>query len=352
MSTADNTNIHRWLDEAFAGIVMTPDLQDLKEELRGNLAARLSELIAGGTDAATAATRAIDELGDIRELIAEVDGPAPSAAAGAQWSAAERTPQPAAGGARGSTNAPPTAASVNEAYRVNRVRPKPAFVVGVVISAIVGTVGVLLAALGAVGLLALPTGVIVLMSGVAAAGIALVVGLSLAQETTTNHPMPGNRAGGYLWATLLAVFGLEIGGLIALGTLAAWVSALAALSAVAAIVLFAFLGATQTNRKKSWAREVARQYQADDRFSQDPVAAARFGIYTVVIWILAFAAFVVLSMTNGFAWSWLALLAGFAVFFLVLARMLFPAERHTTAHPNTNTNTNPMDDTIRKDDRP
>jgi hypothetical protein len=43
-------------------------------------------------------------------------------------------------------------------------------------------------------------------------------------------------------------------------------------------------------------------------------------------------------------------LAGFAVFFLVLARMLFPAERHTTAHPNTNTN--PMDDTIRKDDRP
>ena len=41
MNAIDNPNIHRYLDEAFAGIAMTPEIQDLKEEIRGNLAARV-----------------------------------------------------------------------------------------------------------------------------------------------------------------------------------------------------------------------------------------------------------------------------------------------------------------------
>jgi len=53
------------------------------------------------------------------------------------------------------------------------------------------------------------------------------------------------------------------------------------------------------------------------------VAAARFGLYTVIIWIIAIALFVVLSIAVGFAWSWLALVAGLVTFFLVLTRMLF-----------------------------
>ena len=46
-------------------------------------------------------------------------------------------------------------------------------------------------------------------------------------------------------------------------------------------------------------------------------------MYTVIIWIVAITLFVVLSIVVGFVWSWLALVAGFVVFFLVLARMLF-----------------------------
>ncbi|WP_308466286.1 permease prefix domain 1-containing protein [Rathayibacter soli] len=324
MSTADNTNIHRYLDEVFGTVTMTPELQDLKEELRSNLSARVNELTASGTDAPAAATRAIDELGDIRELIAEVDGsPQPTAV------------EHATGSARASSAGRP-AISIQEAYRVYRVRPKPAFVVGIVIAAIATAVGLLLAALGAIGVLALPAGVVILMTGIAATGAAWLVGLSLVQETTTNHPMPSNRAGGYFFATLLTVFGLEIGGLIALGVIAIWAVVFASLGVVAGIVLFAFLGATQTNRKKPWAREFARQAQADDRFTQDPVAAARFGIYTAAIWILSFAAFVVLSMTVGFAWSWLALLAGLAIFFIVLARMLFPSHPTPTNEKSDN----------------
>lgn len=299
MNAIDNSSIHRHLDEAFAGIAMTPEIQDLKEEIRGNLASRVDELTAAGMGANEAAARAVDELGDIRELIGEIDGGGPARA--------------------GTNNA--------GAYLLYRVRPKPAFVVGIVVASLATVLGLLLAALGATAVLPLPVGVVIAMAGVASTGIAWIVGDSLAHETTVHHPMPQKRAAGYFLASLLGAYGLAVGGLVALGTVPAWVVVFAALGVVASIVLFAFLGATQTNRTKTWVREAARGHSVEDRFSQDPVAAARFGMYTVVIWLLAFAAFAVLSATVGFAWSWLALLAGFAVFFLTLARMLFPPER-------------------------
>jgi uncharacterized membrane protein YkgB len=70
----------------------------------------------------------------------------------------------------------------------------------------------------------------------------------------------------------------------------------------------------------------AEHEQIGDRFANDPAAAARFGIYTVIIWIVAFAAFAVLTVAIGWAWSWLALVGGLVVFFMTLARMLFVPE--------------------------
>ena len=49
MTTRPSTSaldVHRLLDEAFAGVLMTPDLQDLKEEMRANLVARTGEIEA------------------------------------------------------------------------------------------------------------------------------------------------------------------------------------------------------------------------------------------------------------------------------------------------------------------
>src|SRR4051812_36514011 len=100
---ADSSDIHRLLDEAFEGVTMTAELQDLKEELRGNLAARSAELQATGRDAASAARTAVAELGSIPELIATV------------------------GGGDGAPLAPGVAAA--EAARLHRVRPKPGFVI-------------------------------------------------------------------------------------------------------------------------------------------------------------------------------------------------------------------------------
>lgn len=288
-------DLHRLLDEAFAGVVMTPDAQDLKEEMRANLIARAGEFEAGGQSPSEAARRAVSELGDVRALL-DLSAAIPAGGPGGWEAAAQR----------------------------NRVRPRPAFVVGIVVAALAATIGLLLATLGATAVLTLPIGVTIALLGIGATGVAWIVGDSLVQETTTNHPMPASRAGGYFLASLLAVFGSGLGGLVALRMVPLWTVVLAALGVVAAIIVFSFLGATQTNRHKAWVRAIQReQPPMPNRFIDQPEAAARFGIYTAVTWVVAFAAFVVLSFTIGWAWSWLALLGGLVVMMLMLARMLF-----------------------------
>ncbi|KQX08067.1 MULTISPECIES: permease prefix domain 1-containing protein [unclassified Leifsonia] len=311
-------DIHRLLDEAFAGVDMTPDAQDLKEEVRANLIARVADLEASGRSTTDAARQAIDELGDVRALIAD-----PSAADTVD-SAGATTSAPVA------SVTPPRQTNPwnqNAAYLSARVRPKPAFVVRVVIASLVALAALVVAGLAAAGVLALPLGVTILMIGVGAVAAGWIVGDSLVQETTTNHPMPGRRGAGYALATILTVAGLGLGALIALGAIELWGIAIAAVILVAGIVLFSFLGATQTNRHKAWLRQAQREMSVGNRFEEEPESAARFGIYTAVIWIVAFAAFIVLGFTIGWLWSWLALLAGFVVMMLVLAQMLFGSRK-------------------------
>jgi NADH:ubiquinone oxidoreductase subunit 3 (subunit A) len=296
-----SSDIHRLLDEAFAGVEMTPDAQDLKEEIRANLVARVAELEAAGRSSTDAASLAIAELGDVRELLADL--------------AASSGPVAAAPGA---------APSMEQLYVRNRVRPKTGFVVRVVVWSLAAVVGIVLGILGATGVLPVAVGPVIAFFGVAATGLGLVVGDSLAQETTTNHPMPSRRAGGYALATFLAAYGLGFGGLVALGALPVWAIVFAALGVIAAIILFSFLGASQTNRHKAWVRHAhAESSHAGNRFEQEPETAARFGIYTVVIWLVTFAVIAVLVFTVGWWWAPLAFAAGFGTMMLVLARMLF-----------------------------
>jgi hypothetical protein len=290
-------SVHRLLDEAFAGIEMTPDAQDLKEEIRTNLVARVEDLEATGVAPERAAAQAIDELGDVRPIIAE---------------AAAADPGPLSAAAD---------------HLRHRVRPEPAFVVRTVLLSLLATAAVVVVVLDAVGIL--DVGLAGL--AVAVAGFALPLGWvtadALRQETTTNHPLPTGRAAGFGTAVALTLLGLGVGWLVLQGLATGWLVA-AAVATVAGIALFAWLGATTTNRHKSWVLgHQAAAPDAVDAFSQDPATAARFGMYTVVLWLVAITAFVVLSLTVGWAWSWLALVAAFALWFLLLARMLFPPKR-------------------------
>lgn len=289
MSTLD---IHRLLDEAFAGIEVTPEVQDLKEEMRANLVARVEELRSGGVEPAEAARRAIAELGDIRSIVDDtvrVIGPAPP-------------------------------------WQRHRVRPRPAYVLRTVLVAIAGIaalgVGVLLVTNG-LGPGARPGLDIAATVAVMALAGGFLVGDALRQETTTNHPVSRRRAVGYATATALGLAGLGSAAGYLPDRAMAWLVAGAVLI-VSAIAMFTYLAATQTNRHKPWVLQVqARHEQAGDRFERDPAAAARFGLYTVSIWLVAFAAFVLVGFTVGWVWSWLALLGGVVAMLLTLARMLF-----------------------------
>jgi len=290
-----NTDIHRLLDEAFAGVEMTPDAQDLKEEVRANLVARVAELEASGRPPAEAARTAISELGDVRELLGEQD--AVQAVTSNGYAALQQR---------------------------HRVRPKTGFVVRVVVWSIAAVVGIVLAVLGATGVLPLPIGPEIGLFGLASTALGLLVGDSLAQETTTNHPMPEKRAGGYALATFLAAYGLGFGLLVGTGALPVWGIVFAALGVIAAIILFAFLGASQTNRHKAWVRQAQHDApRVGNRFEEEPETAARFGIYSAVIWLVTFAVIAVLVFTVGWWWALLAFVGGFAAMMLVLARMLF-----------------------------
>lgn len=289
-----NTDIHRLLDEAFQGIDMTPDAQDLKEEVRANLVARVDELESAGVAPADAARQAIAELGDVRALLDESPDASPRAPANDYAALQQR----------------------------HRVRPQPGFVVRIVAWSAVAVAAITLGLLGAVGVLPIPVGAQIGIFGLASTALALIVSDSLSQETTTNHPMPQNRAASYALATFLGAYGLGFTGLVISGALPVWGVVFAALGVIASIVLFAFLGATQTNRHKAWTREALRN-EPPNRFEREPETAARFGVYTAVIWLVTFAVIAVLVFTVGWWWAPIAFVAGFALMMLVLARMLF-----------------------------
>jgi hypothetical protein len=303
--------VHRLLDEAFSGIEMTPERQDMKEEIRANLVSRVAELREGGLDAAEAARRAVENLGDIRAVLDDTDpGPATPVAAGAAG-AGSPTATPAA--------RPPSWARLG---MQQRVRPRPAFLVRTVLLSFLGLTGLAVLALDATTALdARTAGRLAAVVAVALATGAITAD-SLRQETTVHHPMPTPRACGYGAVAALALAGAGLGWQYVPDRAVGWLVA-GAVPLLGAVLAFTYLAGSQTNRTKAWVLHQGAAAQFEDRFSQDPVAAARFGMYTVVTWLVAIVAFVVLTLTVGWAWSWTALVAGCAATMLTLARMLF-----------------------------
>ena len=301
MTTFDSSSIHRHLDAVFADVPMTPEAQDLKEEIRGNLAARVSELEASGVASPAAVRKAIAELGDVREIVAQLGE----------------------GGPDGHPD------SVVDAYLRNKVRPKPGFVIRTMLFSLVAAAAAAdyvfsLVADGSGSAVARPPLVLA-----AALALGWIVVDSLRQETTTNHPLPTGRAFAYGIATTDLVIGLAVGGYAVSASFRRTAILTSVPLVVIALVAFIYLGVTQTNRKKAWVRALTRDPLAHiaTQFDLEPAAAARFGMYSGALWITAICAFVALSLIVGFAWSWIAFAVAVIVQLVMLARMLFPMDR-------------------------
>lgn len=282
-------DVHRLLDEAFADVEMTPERQDLKEEVRANLMARVAELQAGGLPGGAAARRAVEELGDVHTMIDGTEPPGRGAAT---------PPWP------------------------HRVRPRPEFVLRTVVLSAIGVAGLAVLTLAAaVGDVPLGGELAAVLAVAVTAGA--VTADALCQETTSNHPMPVGRAVAYGIGVLLILAGLGGGWRYVRGDGLGWLIG-GAVPVLVAVGLLSYLGATQTNRHKQWVMRMQESHAAvGDRFTEDPAAAARFGVYTVVTWLVAIAAFVALTLTVGWVWSWLAIVGGMVVMMLMIARMLF-----------------------------
>lgn len=296
-----NTDIHRLLDEAFAGVEMTPEAQDLKEEIRANLVARVEELEASGIPPADAAASAIGELGDVRELLGDPD----------------------AGDAGSRTDAAPRRTGHDLAFVAGtRVRPEPAFVVRTVVLSIVAAAAVVLFVLALFAVVPAGLGGALGIGLVFSAALGVVTGDGLHQETTANHPLPAARSTWFGIATFGVLTAVVCGAVFAVNLAQIWLVVVASLLLVASIALFSWLGATQTNRHKAWTRRM-HENMPPNRFEEHPEVAARFGIYVAVIWVLTFAVMAVLVFTVGWWWAPVAFVGGFAIMLLVLARMLF-----------------------------
>ncbi len=294
MSTQNHSTIHRHLDALFADIPLTPEAQDLKEEMRANLSARVAEFEADGLSPAKATQKAIAELGDTEELL--------------------RTIRP-------SGDAPAGAAA---AFLANKVRPRPAFVLRVVALGALAVTAATVVTFAATNLLHWGVGVQVALAMVAVAvPCGVIVADSLRQETTASYRLPARRAAGYGIATGLGIAGLAMGLVIADTPSELWPLAVGVPLVVASSLVFTLLGVTQTNRKKAWARELQGRHEAADRFKEDPAAAARFGMYAGAIWMVAVAAFVVMVHAYGAVVALSAILAGVIATMLLLARMEF-----------------------------
>ena len=302
----ENLHIHRLLDKAFAGVELTPDTQDLKEEVRANLIARAAELEQSGVSPEEAARRAVAELGDVRELLGETDA------------ASARPSTDGASGAR-------TTAWSPEAWARHRVRPRPGFVVRTVVLSLVAAAALVVLVLGALQVVPLEVPALVWIGLAFSAPLGFVTADALQQETTANHPLPTGRAVAFGLATFGVLEGLALGGAYIRALDAVWLVIAGAVLLVASVALFSWLGATQTNRHKAWTRQV--HADMPNRFEAEPETAARFGIYTSAIWAVSFGVFLLLGFTVGWWWAPLALVGGFAVMMIVLARMMFGSDK-------------------------
>ena len=281
-----------YVDRLFAGYDDTPEIKDFKEEVTANLAERIRGLVANGLGEEQAFEKATAELGDITAIADEVGKKRRNEAIGRMYMGA-KVPL-----------AKRTAAGLTAAS------------------------GLLLLAAG-LALIAFFGGwQSVAAYNLSAILLSLACGLyayfGLTQETAAHYAMKSRRALAYgavclagFLGTGLAVVSFLSGGsemTIALGVKIAFM-----LPAICGLV---FLLATEPKRQKPWLEAMVKQEIEKSmdfhRDMVDPAKAARFGVMSVGLWILAAALFATLSIAVGWRHSWL-------VFLFALAAQVFMA---------------------------
>jgi MFS family permease len=300
-------NTRKQIEALFSGYEKTAELADFTEELESNLNDRIASLMRKGLAEQEAANKVLAELGDISLLADEL-------------------------------SLKKKQEVFSEMYMETRnyISPKR--------SALYALCGLVLGAGILIPLLVWFASGIMLelvatMLPFSMAGILGFVYLGLTQETATHEAMRGKRALWYVLAAGLILFGILAALITYLGVeftslsaeeLAAHgapdsVSMLAAIAILIAfilpgIALGVFLTLTEKDRSKPWVikrREEHMKY-ANEEFGS-PAAAQKFGLICGALWIAAIACFILLTITIGIKFSWLAIVVALVTQMLVMA---------------------------------
>jgi len=311
-------NAKEFVDSLFKGYEETAALADFKEELLGNLNAKIESLVKKGIDAQAAFTKASAELGDVSELADEL-------------SFKKRKEV------------------FEEVYMDIRNFMDAKRVAGYVIFVVLALFGIITAAVvffagGTRDSNINLTAVFAAMQPFLTAAAAGFTWLGLTQETSSVYPLNKKRAAWYAAAAGLIVFGLLTVPIVlfgrlndgadkALGAIPALDGGLEKIGAISILIPFVlpgigilvFLALTEKDRLKPWAKDFRdKAVKREMEMWSDPAAAARFGMFSGAIWIFAAGMFVLLGLLIGFKFSWLVFVFATAFQLLVQGVMSKP----------------------------
>ena len=276
-----------YVDRLFADYEDTPEIKDFKEEITSNFKERINGLMAEGLDEEKAFDKAAAELGDITDTADAVGKKKRNEAIGQMYIKAKVpvTKKTAAGLAAASGLL--------------------LFAAGLALTAFFSKTENQLFYYISSFLLSVSCG--------------MYTYFGLTQETAAHYAMKKGRAAAYaavcfsafLGAGLAVVsflfFGFEMSA--SLGIKIAFI--------LPAVCVLIFLLVTETKRQKPWLKAmVDRDIENSMKFHMDmvsPVKAAKFGIASCGLWILAAAVFITLGSVLGWRYSWLVFIFALAI---------------------------------------
>jgi MFS family permease len=267
-----------YVDRLFAAYDDTPELRDFKEEITVNLRERVKELTGKGMAGDEALEKACAELGDITAIADAVAKQKRTETIGQMYMKA-KVPLTKR-----------TAAGITAASGALLIAASIAFI------SIFGHAGAAPYYLAA-ALLAVACG--------------LYAYFGLTQETAAHYAMKRGRALAY-GAVCLAGFlgaGLSVVSFVFDGWAMSAAIGVKAVLLLPAVCGFIFLLATETKRQKPWLKAMMHHETGASMVFHyelvDPVKAARFGVMSGGLWLLAIALFITLGIFAGWSVSWL-----------------------------------------------
>jgi hypothetical protein len=320
----------QFVDSLFEGYEETEALADFKDELLGNLNAKIDSLSKKGMDTESAFAKASAELGDVSALADEL-------------SLKKRKEV------------------FEEAYMDIRKHMSAGRVAAYVIFGILAFFGIiagLIVFFATRGIaITVNIGLTAFFSSIMPSLTVAVIGftfLGVTQETASTYPVSKKRGAWYAAAAGLIAFGLCTMPIAFFGIKLAsnlisltveeffkvnnsiWDFSIDAFESVIPLIslisltfsfvlpgigLLVFLVLTEKDRLKPWAKEFHKKaVEREMALWQDPATATRFGLLSGAIWIFAAGLFVLLGFLIGFKFSWLVFV--FAVAFQLIIQVL------------------------------